>query len=394
MRKQNLIFITLLLSFFLMGCGTLELGLVPDVALGQEVEAIATEDETAPPAIQEVVATQAPFSYDSLPPGLVLDPSLAGLVYHDGEGVWIVDPQGQSRFIAERTSYPVLSPDGTQVLYTTDQEIVLWLLDLTDGETRMLDNTPGMMKSAYTWWPERSDVIVYDYSEEMNPYQGSLGALNLETGEYTVLDADNPTYFALSPDGETIALGARESLRLYTWGAESEYIAPADYGLTDWSLSNPVWSPDGNRLSLIGSRYNESAVKTEISVFVLDIQSRTATTIHFYQANLGGEYGFTTSWSPDGEWMTATLVGELGGRYPSVWIMRMDGSEEHQFGYAANPLWSPDGSRVVFWQGPEPGSEDTSYLAYNIFMVEVGVWENQPLATPPGSFAEDWLALP
>jgi Tol biopolymer transport system component len=377
-----------------MGCGTLELGLEPDVDLGQENDTITTEQVIVPPATPGGVATQEPFSYDSLPTGLLLDLTLAGLVYHDGDGVWVVDSQGQSRFIAERTSYPVLSPDGTQVLYTTDQEIVLWLLDLTSGETRMLDDTPGMMKRSYTWWPERPDVIVYEYSKELDPYQGSLGALNLDTGEYTVLDADYPTYFVLSPDGETIALGARESLRLYTWGAETEYISAADYGLEDWSLSNPVWSPDGTRLSLIGSRYNEIEVKSEISVFVLDIQSRTAATIHFYQANLGGEFGFTTSWSPDGEWMTATLVGELGGRYPSVWILRTDGSEKHQFGYAANPLWSPDGSRIVFWQGPEPGSEDTSYLAYNIFLVEIGVWENQPLTTPPGSFAEDWVELP
>ena len=383
--KKAVLPILLLSMVLLTGCGTFEVIVETPVA--------------SPPVFTDVVestatSTPEPFSYDDLPAGTLLDASLAGMVYNYDQRVWVVDSAGQSRYIGEANTYPVLSPDGKQVLFTSDEEMVLWLKDLPSGETRILDNTPGRMKRAFSWWPERPGVIIYALVEISDPWMGTLGGMNIDTGETFLLDSQSPTDYSLSPDGETLVLGSRETLRIIQWGGSTEFILPENYQMAGWSFSHPSWSPDGTKLSLFASRYNEAAVQTEMAVTVLDLQTKQSTIIHSYQAPLGGEYPFFTTWSPDGQWITATTFGELGGRMPAIWIFSADGAEQHQYPYGSDLTWSPDGSQVMYWQGPEPDNPDSSYLAYTLNHIRVGEWQTQELPVPPGSSPQAWVSVP
>ena len=383
--KKILYLITLISVLVLTGCGMVEIGFeTPQPSLPA-----ATEIPESTPTM-----TPEPFTYNDLPAGTSLDPSLAGMVYRDDQGVWVVDSNGQSRFIGESNTYPVLSPNGEQVLYTSDDETILWLRDLPSGETRILDDTPGRMKRSYSWWPARPGVIVYALVDQLDPWMGTLGGMDLNTGETFLLDPNSPTDYALSPDGESIALGAGESLRIYHWGGDTQYILPEDFRLEGWNLNHASWSPDGTKISLFGSRYNEAAVKTELIVAILDPQDNSTAIIYSYQANLGGEYPFTTSWSPDGQWISATTFGELGGRFPALWIFAVDGTQQYQFTYGTDTVWSTDGSQLVYWQGPEPDEPDSSYLAYSLNLIRVGKWQSQKLPAAPGSSPQDWVSVP
>ncbi|MEJ2512141.1 MAG: hypothetical protein P8Y72_11160 [Anaerolineales bacterium] len=132
--QKKLYLITLVLMLLLTGCGMVEIGFeTPQPSL-----AAATDTPESTPTM-----TPEPFTYNDLPGGTLLDPSLAGMVYQNDQGVWVVDSAGQSRFIGESNTSPVLSPDGEQVLFTSDDETVLWLRDIPSGETRILDDTPG-----------------------------------------------------------------------------------------------------------------------------------------------------------------------------------------------------------------------------------------------------------
>jgi len=383
--KKVLLPILFFAMILLTGCGTFEI--------------TVETPESFPPVMTDILestetSTAEPFSYNGLPIGSILTPELAGMVYHDDLGVWIVDGSGQARLIGERINGPVLSPNGEQVLFTSEDETVLWLRDLPSGETRILDETPNRMKRALSWWPERPGVIIYALVEISDPWMGTLGGMNINTGETFLLDSQSPTEFSLSPDGETIVLGARESLRLYHWGGSTEFLLPENFQLEGWSFNHPSWSPDGTKLSLFASRYNEAAVQTELIVTVLDLETNQSAILHSYQAPLGGEFPFTTQWSPDGRWISATTVGEVGGRMPALWIFAVDGSEQHQYPYGSGPIWSTDGSQLVYWQGPEPGSADTSYLAYSLNHITTGTFESLPLPVAAGSAPEDWVSVP
>ena len=383
--KKVMLPILLLSMLLLTGCGTFEIIVETPVA--------------SPPVftdVQESTATSTPepFTYDDLPTGSMLTPELAGMVYHDDLGVWVVDGSGQARLIGERINGPVLSPNGDQVLFTSEDETVLWLKDLPSGETRILDETPNRMKRAFSWWPERPGVIIYALVEISDPWMGTLGGMNIDTGETFLLDSQSPTDYSLSPDGETLVLGARETLRITQWGGSTEFILPENFQMNGWSFSHPSWSPDGTKLSLFASRYNEAAVQTEMAVTVLDLQTKQSNIIHSYQAPLGGEFQFTTQWSSDGQWISATTVGELGGRMPALWIFSADGSEQHQYPYGSGPIWSTDGSQLVYWQGPEPGGADSSYLAYSLNHITIGAWEAAPLPVAAGSSPEAWVSVP
>ena len=109
---------TLLLAFLLASCGTLE----PGVENPNNFNPTPSETPQSSPT---PTITPEPFTYNELPAGAFLDPTLAGMVYNDSQGVWMVDGKGQSRFIGERNSYPVLSPDGKQILYTSNDETIL-----------------------------------------------------------------------------------------------------------------------------------------------------------------------------------------------------------------------------------------------------------------------------
>ena len=377
--------LTLIFLLFLTGCGTFEVSIeTPQASLPVPID---TPESTE-------TSTPEPYSYDDLPAGTLLDASLAGMVYNYDQRVWVVDSAGQSRYIGEANTYPVLSPDGKQVLFTSDQEMVLWLKDLSSGETRILDDTPGRMKRGYSWWPARPNVVIYALVDEFDPWMGTLGGMDLSTGETFLLDPNSPSEYALSPDGESIVLGVGESLRIYHWGGNMENILPEDYGLEGWKLYYASWSPDSTKLSLIGSRYNEAAVKTELIVAVLDLQTKQSSNLYSYAAPLGGEYPFFTTWSPDGQWITATTFGELGGRMPAIWIFSVDGAEKHQYPYGSDLIWSRDGSQMVYWQGPEPDNPDSSYLAYTLNHIRVGEWQTQELPVPPGSSPQAWVSVP
>jgi len=383
--KKLFSLLTLIFVVLLTGCGTFEIIVETPVA--------------SPPVFTDVIENTAtntpePFTYNDLQTGSTLTPELAGMVFHDDLGVWVVDGAGQARLIGERINGPVLSPNGEQVLFTSEDEIVLWLRDLPTGETRILDETPNRMKRAYSWWPEHPGVIIYALVEITDPWMGTLGGMNINTGETFLLDSQSPTDYSLSPDGETLVLGAHDTLRITQLGGSTEFILPENFQLAGWSFSHPSWSPDGTKLSLFVSRYNEAAVQTELSVAILDLQAKQSTIIYSYQAPLGGEFQFTTQWSPDGRWISATTVGELGGRMPALWIFSADGSEQHQYPYGSGPVWSTDGSQVVYWQGPEPGGADTSYRAYSLNRISIGTWESLPLPVAAGSAPEAWGSVP
>lgn len=395
MTKNTIIITALFATLLLAGCGTFEVRL----------EYTATPD-------QDAIATRAAELMSELPeagPAPIAAP--VGLVYSTEEGLWIIDGDGQAKFLHEDGQSAVLSPDGRQVLFASGNNLGndpwlegltddIWLLDLDSGETRPVSDTPDILEADFKWWPSRPGVVVFRYvpREEAGPMTAlSLGALDLETGEFTHL-AEDAGSFALSPDGETIAYDSGQ-LMLYTWGGKSEAVDLRPQGINNTRHNmKPAWSPDGKRLAwFVDGDLDGKSESWQGGLVVLERESDTAQLLHIYEFVGYGGVAPEIAWSPDGEWLAfQTMLEVLGTVEESVaqlWVLRADGNEERFLGYAQNPIWSPDGRWLAYTQWPTD-SDQKSTLDAETMLVEVGVWEPYELELPTGNVVDDWLAIP
>jgi Tol biopolymer transport system component/DNA-binding winged helix-turn-helix (wHTH) protein len=100
------------------------------------------------------------------------------------------------------------------------------------------------------------------------------------------------------------------------------------------AFSNPVPSPDGKRLFVVGEQFRGELVRYD---------SRSGQTMRFLSGISAGELDF----SRDGQWVTYVS-------YPSrtLWRCRIDGSDRIQLTNAPVsamlPRWAPDGSRILY----------------------------------------------
>ena len=76
------------------------------------------------------------------------------------------------------------------------------------------------------------------------------------------------------------------------------------------------------------------------------------------------------------------------GRVPNLVVMRVDGSQTIDLGSGAEPLWSPDSSKLIFLR-PDPGGG--TYLEDDLMLVNRDDWQAIPLDLPPGSRQIVWL---
>ncbi|HET9178675.1 MAG TPA: winged helix-turn-helix domain-containing protein [Terriglobia bacterium] len=106
-----------------------------------------------------------------------------------------------------------------------------------------------------------------------------------------------------SPDGKQVAfiglkLGEGEAVKIYVVpadGGEPERVLPQDTG----EETDPVWSPDGNRLVFSKNSFVEVRSLQERDIEVVDLRTRQVTPVP------GSEGLYSARWSPDGRYLVA-----------------------------------------------------------------------------------------
>lgn len=286
-------------------------------------------------------------------------PSPAGLVYGSTNGVGVMDASGQVVPVFDR-SEAVLSPDGTQALYVSDDDV--WLADLGSGQHRNLTNTTDRIEHSPQWWPARPDLVLfssYARERELTMGPGIFPTLTRTDGTgYSILFEDSDVYaFAPAPDGVTVAYGIGPVGWLHNVeNGERTSFDPTQMGIdmgaqikvpANWSIGSPAWDPTGARRMTwtIGLFFEDGT--NQISTALFDLDARTSMLLHPYE--MAGTDGFppAAEWSPDGQYLVGS-VWALDPNQQGLWVWRTDGSFERYLGQGGSPAWSADGQFVAW----------------------------------------------
>ena len=112
----------------------------------------------------------------------------------------------------------------------------------------------------------------------------------------------------------------------------------------------PDWSPDGSKIAFVSIRSGTN------EIYIMDADGSNQTRItaptppHDPQRSTYWAQRETPVWSPDGSKIVFTSVRD--GNQADIYVMDADGSNEVRIttnpGSDSNPTWSPDGSKIAF----------------------------------------------
>lgn len=190
---------------------------------------------------------------------------------------------------------------------------------------------------------DRQSVIAYCFQPSQNGVH-QIYTIHLDgTDNQKVIDAPiGLNHHDCSPDGTKFAAVGYTGENFSTWsihifnsdGTGLERLT-AEEGVWD---SEPAWSPDGNRISFTRT-YPQQNHRGELWMMNADGSD---------QHSIGVE-GFAAKWSPDG---TRIIYTSRRTERFEIYTCKVDGTNEQQLTDTEAdemfPMYSPDGSRVVF----------------------------------------------
>lgn len=158
-------------------------------------EVVTEQSESGPETVETAegaVEIPQPFDFNTLPQGDQIGIEYAGLLYTSAqaEGAWIVDSDGFGRQLIDTGNDFVFNPESFQIAYLAPvYEEDIFLYDLISGETTQLTDTPDLLEGSLAFMTG-SDLLAFNYmpQEQLGPWAGYLGAVDIKTGEYLILD--------------------------------------------------------------------------------------------------------------------------------------------------------------------------------------------------------------
>jgi TolB protein len=234
---------------------------------------------------------------------------------------------GELRLLVEDGTVPVWSPDGTQLAYRHALTGSLWVVEAGSGQVRELyavsQEGRGMYYVTPISWSPNGQQIVFGAELSFNSTNIVIVDVNQSQPPHIILSLEN--YFVgfpqWSPDGDQI---------LFT--------SPMDQ-LTGFSIASNLWlmSPDGTE---------QNQLTQHIS------------------AGIGG----APYWSPDGKWIAFSGVHHFVEEFElwaDLWLIAADGSNLKRLTSNLaprlsdhSPIWSPDGTQLVFYRGMNRGMNE------------------------------------
>ncbi|MFQ5461899.1 MAG: TolB family protein [Phycisphaerae bacterium] len=262
-----------------------------------------------------------------------------------------VDGTGERQLTLDGTStFPAWSRDGTSIAFSSNRSGTseIWIMD-ADGanQTQITFNTPGG-NFIPEWSPDGTRIA---YASQQN---------DVGHAEVWVMNADgtNQTRLTFTP--------------------------PNPNGPT-WSV-HPSWSPDGQKLVYASTATGSTQIWMMNADGTNQVPITNGNGPQFPDSN-------ASEWSRDGS--TVAFWSGFETQFGEVWAMNPDGTNKRQLTETAdplnsdNPIWSPDGTKIIFdtnragpielWVMNADGTNPTPLVA-----TSGGPASWQPVLIPPG----------
>jgi hypothetical protein len=170
------------------------------------------------------------------------------------------DPAAATQITNVRTHNahsPTISPDGSQIVYVSDQDgdDELWILDISTGQSTRLMTNDGIDRDPH-WSPDGSRIVFA--SDRDSPNSTEIFVLNLNDQSVTQLtDVPGSSYAPRwSPDGSRIAYlndrGGDSDVYIMDADGQRPFVLTFDDGPAE--DRDPDFTPDGRYVAFISNR--------------------------------------------------------------------------------------------------------------------------------------------
>jgi serine/threonine protein kinase/Tol biopolymer transport system component len=256
--------------------------------------------------------------------------------------LWRIDPEGRNpeRLTHRNTDIEYPTPSGNRTVFYVARDgdgsgPWLWAFDLKRKDSRRV----SIGLEQYTSVQASADGLKL-VATISNPVAGlwTVPILDRVVEEHDVKPFTVPTERALAPrfGGSSLfylsSLGTGDGLWRFRDGQAAEIWKGADGAL----IEAPAVSPDGGRVAIVLRRNGKSQLHI-LSSDGAELQPIAA----------GVDVQGTSCWSPDAKWI---VTGGIDATGPGLFKIPLDGGSPVRLvsGQALNPVWSPDGSLIVY----------------------------------------------
>lgn len=250
--------------------------------------------------------------------------------------LFVVDPyfgdwQNISRSPASQERYPMWSPDGSKVVFTSDRDgedtYNVYVMDADGSNVHALTHVKPHGDCYFPTWS--GNLIYFGY----DPGDGSeamIGRVSQDGRGFTLIAPGRDP--AISPDGKTIAFTQKvgKGYPVFVIDADGKNVRQLTTHEDEIGAVTPTWSPDGKKIL-----YSDTIGET-LELFVCDRDGKNQK-----QLTHLGKIASSPAWSPDMKYITFRVTDYPYWRYPDskeyvyrekkpdkrpVWVMGADGS--------------------------------------------------------------------
>ena len=291
-----------------------------------------------------------------------------------------------------------LRPEGTILfLRTTGNDVHTYFTANADGTHERPVTEPGDYCCINRVSPDRSSILVLPGGQAPTPVTGGL--VSMDGTEFTPLNLSDPTLNlvpeAWSPDGTQLAFEGWDNsdpsrTGIYIGGVpdvtEVVRITATSGVAHDVALD---FSPDGEKLLFYRAVRGEPDFPIDIggSLWVVNTDGTDAHQLETPPAS------WWARWSPDGE--KILFVSERNQPAGAIYTIRPDGSrltvvfEDRNGGFPIDPIWSPDGSQIMFML--DPISDRFKHPANALYVIQAdGSGVTKLIDTPDFKSSPEW----